>query len=166
LQALRIGLLSTARINSKLVAGARSSSRVRVVAIASRELSRAETQGRELGVDTAYGSYEELLADPAVDAIYVSLPGGCTTLDDACDLGGQLSRASTRRDSAAQMRSARPAPLTPSCAPRLSISVSRSAERSGALSRRTPATIPLPSIVRRTRRAAVPSARADGWSQP
>jgi xylose dehydrogenase (NAD/NADP) len=71
---LRIGLLSTARINAKLAAGARASSRARVVAIASRELGRAQAQARELGVDTAHGSYEALLADPDVDAVYVSLP--------------------------------------------------------------------------------------------
>ena len=71
---LRIGLLSTARINEKLAAGARASSRVRVVAIASRELARAQAQARELGVETAHGSYEALLADPSVDAVYVSLP--------------------------------------------------------------------------------------------
>ncbi|MDP9256710.1 MAG: Gfo/Idh/MocA family oxidoreductase, partial [Actinomycetota bacterium] len=71
---LRIGLLSTARINAKLAAGARSSSRAQVVAIASRELGRAQAQARELGVDTAHGSYEALLADPGVDAVYVSLP--------------------------------------------------------------------------------------------
>ena len=76
MHALRIGQLSTARINAKLAACARASSRVRVVAIASRELARAEAQARDLGVDTAYGSYEELLADPAVDAVYISLPGG------------------------------------------------------------------------------------------
>jgi predicted dehydrogenase len=71
---LRIGLLSTARINANLAAGAHASSRVRVVAIASRELSRAQAQARELGVDRAHGSYEALLADDDVDAVYVSLP--------------------------------------------------------------------------------------------
>jgi xylose dehydrogenase (NAD/NADP) len=71
---LRVGLLSTARINAKLAAGARACSRVRVVAIASREHARAEAQARDLGVDTAHGSYEALLADPDVDAVYVSLP--------------------------------------------------------------------------------------------
>ena len=48
---LRIGLLSTARINANLAAGAHASSRVRVVAIASRELARAQAQARELGVE-------------------------------------------------------------------------------------------------------------------
>ncbi|HET6173557.1 MAG TPA: Gfo/Idh/MocA family oxidoreductase [Gaiellales bacterium] len=71
---LRVGLLSTARINAKLAAGAQACTRARVVAIASRESARAEAQARELGVETAHGSYEALLADPSVDAIYVSLP--------------------------------------------------------------------------------------------
>lgn len=71
---LRVGLLSTARINEKLAEGARASSRTRVVAIASRELARARAQARELGVETAHPSYEALLADPGVDAVYVSLP--------------------------------------------------------------------------------------------
>ena len=71
---LSIGLLSTARINADLAAGARASSRVRVVAIASRELARAQAQASELGVDRAHGGYEALLADRDVDAVYVSLP--------------------------------------------------------------------------------------------
>jgi predicted dehydrogenase len=71
---LGIGLLSTARINANLAAGAHASARVRVVAIASRELARAQVQARELGVDRAHGSYEALLADGDVDAVYVSLP--------------------------------------------------------------------------------------------
>jgi xylose dehydrogenase (NAD/NADP) len=71
---LRVGMLSTARINAKLAAGARASSRAGVVAIASRQLQRAEAQARELGVERAHGSYDALLADPGVDAVYVSLP--------------------------------------------------------------------------------------------
>ena len=68
---LRVGMLSTARINAKLAAGARASERARVVAIASRRLERAEAQARDLGVDKAHGSYDALLADPGVDAVYV-----------------------------------------------------------------------------------------------
>ena len=67
-------MLSTARINAKLAAGARASSRARVVAVASRQRARAEAQARELGVERAHGSYEALLADPDVDAVYISLP--------------------------------------------------------------------------------------------
>jgi predicted dehydrogenase len=45
-----------------------------VVAIASRDLARAREKAAALGIPTAYGSYEELLADPNVDAIYNPLP--------------------------------------------------------------------------------------------
>jgi xylose dehydrogenase (NAD/NADP) len=71
---LRLGLLSTARINAKLAAGARASSRAEVVAVASRKLERARAQAGELGIGRAHGSYEALLADPGVDAVYISLP--------------------------------------------------------------------------------------------
>jgi xylose dehydrogenase (NAD/NADP) len=71
---MRLGLLSTARINELLVAGARQTPDVEVVAIGSRDRDRAEAQARELGVPRAHGSYEALLADPAVDAVYVALP--------------------------------------------------------------------------------------------
>jgi predicted dehydrogenase len=45
-----------------------------VTAIASRDLGRAQQAAAKLGIPTAYGSYEELLADPAIDAIYNPLP--------------------------------------------------------------------------------------------
>ena len=67
-------MLSTARINEKLIAGARAGRRAEVVAVASRDRGRAETQAAALGVARAHGSYAALLADPGVDAIYVSLP--------------------------------------------------------------------------------------------
>jgi D-xylose 1-dehydrogenase (NADP+, D-xylono-1,5-lactone-forming) len=71
---LRLGLLSTARINAKLVAGVREVDEVEVVAIGSRDLARATEQASELGVERALGSYEALLEDPDVDAIYIALP--------------------------------------------------------------------------------------------
>lgn len=71
---LRVGLLSTARINAKLVAGAREADGVDVVCVGSRDLARAEAHARELGVPRAHGSYEAVLADPEVDAVYVALP--------------------------------------------------------------------------------------------
>jgi D-xylose 1-dehydrogenase (NADP+, D-xylono-1,5-lactone-forming) len=73
-QPLRLGLLSTARINRHILAGARSSGRVEVVAVASRELGRAEAYAREHGIARAVGGYDALLADAEVDAVYVSLP--------------------------------------------------------------------------------------------
>jgi D-xylose 1-dehydrogenase (NADP+, D-xylono-1,5-lactone-forming) len=68
------GLLSTANINRKLLAGARPSDRVDVVAVASRNRGRAEAFARENGIERAHGSYEELLGDPGVEAVYISLP--------------------------------------------------------------------------------------------
>jgi predicted dehydrogenase len=68
------GLLSTARINDAVLAGAARSDRVRVAAVASRDQGRADAYARERGIERAYGSYEALLADPDVEAIYISLP--------------------------------------------------------------------------------------------
>jgi D-xylose 1-dehydrogenase (NADP+, D-xylono-1,5-lactone-forming) len=68
------GFLSTANINRKVLAGARLSDRVGVVAVASRDRDRAETWARANGVERAYGSYEELLSDAEVEAVYISLP--------------------------------------------------------------------------------------------
>jgi xylose dehydrogenase (NAD/NADP) len=70
----RWGILSTARINDKLIAGARASDAVEMVAVASRDFARAQDYARRNGFERAYGSYEELLADPDLDAVYISLP--------------------------------------------------------------------------------------------
>jgi predicted dehydrogenase len=72
---LRWGVLSTAAIGLKKVIPAMQLGRyTAVTAIASRDLPRAREAAREAGIDKAYGSYEELLADPDVDAIYNPLP--------------------------------------------------------------------------------------------
>jgi predicted dehydrogenase len=71
---VRWGILSTAHINRKLLAGAARSSEIEVVAVGSRELARARAFADEHGIPAAYGSYEELLADPSVEAIYNPLP--------------------------------------------------------------------------------------------
>ena len=73
-KAVKWGIVSTADINNKLLAGARDSDDVDVVAVASRDLTRAEEFGRTWGIERAYGSYEELLADPEVEAVYIPLP--------------------------------------------------------------------------------------------
>ena len=68
-------VLSTARIGvDKVIPATRTAARCEVVAIASRELSRAQAAASALGIERAYGSYEELLADPDVDAVYNPLP--------------------------------------------------------------------------------------------
>jgi predicted dehydrogenase len=68
------GIVSTADINRKVIPGAHASDRVDLVAVASRDRARAEAYAREWEIPRAYGSYEELLADPEVEAVYVSLP--------------------------------------------------------------------------------------------
>src|SRR6478672_1723951 len=72
--AIRWGILSTADINRKLLAGAAESDDVDVVAVGSRDLARAEAFARTWEIDRAYGTYEELLADPEVEAVYIPLP--------------------------------------------------------------------------------------------
>ena len=72
---LRIGVLSTANIAvSKVIPGMRRSALVDVVAIASRDVGRAETVARELAIPRTHGSYEALLGDAEVDAVYIPLP--------------------------------------------------------------------------------------------
>jgi predicted dehydrogenase len=72
---LRWGVLSTADIGvRKVIPGIGRSTRGRVVAIASRQPGRAEAVAARLGIDRAHGSYEALLADGAVDAVYIPLP--------------------------------------------------------------------------------------------
>jgi xylose dehydrogenase (NAD/NADP) len=70
----RFGILSTARINRKIIEGAAGSDTVELVAVASRDRPRADEYAREWGIPRAHGSYEALLADPEVDAVYISLP--------------------------------------------------------------------------------------------
>ncbi len=71
---LRWGFLSTARINRALIPPLRASPRNRLEAVASRDLTRAEAYAREWKIPRAYGSYEAMLADPEIDAIYIPLP--------------------------------------------------------------------------------------------
>jgi D-xylose 1-dehydrogenase (NADP+, D-xylono-1,5-lactone-forming) len=68
------GIISTANINRLVLAGAQESDRVDVVAVASRDRARADAYAREHGIERAYASYEALLADPDIDAVYISLP--------------------------------------------------------------------------------------------
>ena len=71
-----MGLLSTARINAAITAAAADVDEVEVVAVASRDAARAHAHATALGVPRALGSYEALLEDPDVDAVYVSVPNG------------------------------------------------------------------------------------------
>lgn len=72
---LRWGILSTAKIATvKVIPGMLKSSLFKVHAIASRDLASARSEAARLGISKAYGSYEELLADPEIDIIYNPLP--------------------------------------------------------------------------------------------
>ena len=72
---IRWGVLSTAAIGTvKVIPGIQRSRLGRVEAIASRDAGRAKKAAAELGIAKAYGSYETLLADPDIDAIYNPLP--------------------------------------------------------------------------------------------
>jgi len=71
---MRLGLLSTADINRKVIPGAHASDKIELIAVASREQRRAEEYAREWGIERAYGSYEALLEDADVFAVYISLP--------------------------------------------------------------------------------------------
>ena len=73
---LRVGILSTAAIATKNVSAARAPGAVEIVAVASRHIDRARAWAAAHEVPTAYGSYEELLADASVEAVYVPLPTG------------------------------------------------------------------------------------------
>ena len=69
------GVLGAARIGlDRVIPGMLKASNVEVAAIASREPAKARAAADRLGIPTAYGSYEELLADPAIQVIYNPLP--------------------------------------------------------------------------------------------
>lgn len=75
MQTLSWGVLSTATIGTdKVVPALQSSERSRVLAMSSRDAGRAEQAARELGIERSYGSYEAMLEDPDVQAVYIPLP--------------------------------------------------------------------------------------------
>ena len=72
---LRWGVLGVAAIAvKKVIPAMQKGERTVIAAIASRNLEKAKKAAAELGIAQAYGSYEELLADPSIDAIYNPLP--------------------------------------------------------------------------------------------
>ncbi|HEX6048626.1 MAG TPA: Gfo/Idh/MocA family oxidoreductase, partial [Gemmatimonadaceae bacterium] len=72
---VRWGILGAANIAiKKVVPSMRGSPLSRVAAIASRDLARAREAAAQLGIPRAYSSYEELIADPQVEAVYIPLP--------------------------------------------------------------------------------------------
>ena len=72
--ALRIGVLGAANIARQFIAGVAPSVLVKVTAIASRDVDKAAAFARECGVGRSFGSYEAMLADKDIDAVYNPLP--------------------------------------------------------------------------------------------
>ena len=72
--AVKWGILSTADINRKVIPGAHASPKVDLVAVASRDQARADEYAKTWEIERAYGSYEALLADPEIEAVYIPLP--------------------------------------------------------------------------------------------
>ncbi|HEX9085452.1 MAG TPA: Gfo/Idh/MocA family oxidoreductase, partial [Gemmatimonadaceae bacterium] len=72
---VRWGVLGAANIAlKKVIPGMQKSALAQVVAIASRDIAKARSAAEELGIPRAYGSYQELIDDPEVEAIYNPLP--------------------------------------------------------------------------------------------
>jgi predicted dehydrogenase len=75
MEPVRWGVISTARIGvAKVLPGMLKSREIKILAIASREEKRAKSWARKLGIPRAYGSYEAMLADPDIEAVYNPLP--------------------------------------------------------------------------------------------
>src|SRR5438270_10345024 len=75
MQKVRWGVLSTADIGiGQVIPAMQQGTYCEIAAIASRSLEKARAAAAQLGIPKAYGSYEELLADPEIDAIYNPLP--------------------------------------------------------------------------------------------
>lgn len=75
MQKVKWGVLGVARIATvKVIPAMQRGGLCEIAAIASRHLARAEDAARKLGIAKAYGSYDELLADPAIEAVYIPLP--------------------------------------------------------------------------------------------
>ncbi|HVW09275.1 MAG TPA: Gfo/Idh/MocA family oxidoreductase, partial [Bryobacteraceae bacterium] len=72
---IRFGVLGAARIATvRVIPGMKTCELAEVSAIASRDIGKAREAAEQLGIAKAYGSYEDLLADPEIDAIYNPLP--------------------------------------------------------------------------------------------
>ena len=71
---VRWGLLSTANINRRVIPAIRASRRGELVAVASRDLDRAQAYAQKWDIAQTFGSYDAMLQSGAVDAVYISLP--------------------------------------------------------------------------------------------
>jgi D-xylose 1-dehydrogenase (NADP+, D-xylono-1,5-lactone-forming) len=73
---LRIGILGAARIARQFVSAVAGSKRVTIAAVAARDPARAQAFAKETHIPRVFASYEALLADPQIEAVYVPLPNG------------------------------------------------------------------------------------------
>ncbi len=73
-QKVKWGLLSTANINDMIIDGIKKAKRSELRAVASRDMQKARKYAAEKGIPNAYGSYDELLTDPDIDVVYISVP--------------------------------------------------------------------------------------------
>ena len=71
---MKWGILSTADINRLVIPAAHASPKVELVGVASRDRRRAEEYARKWEIERAYGSYDELLTDAEIEAVYIPLP--------------------------------------------------------------------------------------------
>lgn len=74
MEKVRWGILSTAEINDVVIPPIQQSGRSELVAVASRSGERARAYAAERNIPGSFGSYDELLADPGIDAVYISVP--------------------------------------------------------------------------------------------
>jgi predicted dehydrogenase len=70
----RWGLLSTARINERMIPAMRAAERSEVLAVCSRSQEKAESYAAQWEIPRAYGSYDQMLNDPDVNVVYIALP--------------------------------------------------------------------------------------------
>jgi predicted dehydrogenase len=89
---IRWGLLSTARINDALIDPIRQAPRSTLRAVGSRDREHGRAYAQDKGIAVAYGSYEDLLADPEIDVVYISLPNSlhCEWAVKAADAGKHI----------------------------------------------------------------------------
>ena len=69
---INYGIVSTSSITPRFIAAARNSKDSHVLALASRNLEKAREKAEQWQIPRAYGSYEELMADPDIQVIYIS----------------------------------------------------------------------------------------------
>lgn len=75
MEPVRFGIISTAKIGlERVIPAMMKGEHTRIEAIASRDIERAKSAAAEFGIPRAYGSYQDLLADPEIDAVYNPLP--------------------------------------------------------------------------------------------